>query len=472
MLYSAICPAGLAGKKYPTGIMSGIQSSKRRQAFIETFGCQMNERDSEIMGQILHRSGYDLTPELEVADLVVVNTCSIRGKAEQKAMSLLGRLKHAKKKRPGLIIAVTGCVAQQEGAALRERMGHVNLVVGPQNIQRLPELIRQAEVNGSAIAVEQSPVFSLPSFLPELERGGPSHKRFVTIMQGCNNFCTYCVVPYTRGREVSRDPADILAEVHHLVARGVREITLLGQNVNSYGQDRREHDFPDFPGLLRRVAAEPGVLRLRFTTSNPKDLSPDLMRCFGELTNLCPHFHLPVQSGSDSVLRRMNRKYNRREYLEKVAGLRAARADIAITTDIIVGFPGESEADFEATMNLLEEVRYHGAFSFKYSDRPGTVSAGFDDKVEKVVKEARLARLQARQQEITMARHREYQGRVLEVMVEGESRDGAGQWSGRAASNQVVNFSAVEGRLAPGEMVKVIIEEACQNSLRGVLVKE
>jgi len=454
--------------------MSGKQkqSGRKRRAFIETFGCQMNERDSEIMGQLLHRSDYSLTRELEKADVVVVNTCSIRGKAEQKAMSLLGRLKQAKKRRPGLIIAVTGCVAQQEGSALRERMGHVDLVVGPQNIQRLPELIRQAGKGGSAIAVEQSSSFSLPSFLPELESNAPPHKRFVTIMQGCNNFCTYCVVPYTRGREVSRDPADILAEVRHLVSRGVKEITLLGQNVNSYGQERKEHDFPDFPALLRQVAAEPGVIRLRFTTSNPKDLSPDLMLCFTELDNLCPHFHLPVQSGSDSVLKRMNRKYGRSEYLEKVAGLRAARPDIAITTDIIVGFPGESEADFEATMSLLEEVRYHGAFSFKYSDRPNTVSAGFGDKVEEAEKGRRLARLQARQQEITMMRHREYEGQVLSVMVEGESRDGAGQWSGRATSNQVVNFSGIENRLSPGELVSVRIEEACQNSLRGVWVKE
>jgi len=220
------------------------------------------------------------------------------------------------------------------------------------------------------------------------------------------------------------------------------------------------------------VASEPGVIRLRFTTSNPKDLSPDLMRCFAELDNLCPHFHLPVQSGSDSVLKRMNRKYSRSEYLEKVAGLRAARPDIAITTDIIVGFPGESEADFEATMSLLEEVRYHGAFSFKYSDRPKTVSAGFADKVEEVEKGHRLACLQARQQKITMERHREYEGLVLRIMVEGESRDGEGQWSGRAESNQVVNFTGVDKRLSPGELVSVRISEACQNSLRGVLVRE
>lgn len=453
--------------------MSGKQTPRPRQAYIETFGCQMNERDSEIMGQLLSLADYTITSELQRADVVVVNTCSIRGKAQQKAMSLLGRLKLAKKKRPGLIVAVTGCVAQQEGAAIRERMGHVDLVIGPQNLQRLPELIRLVERGGpGGVAVEQSNTFNLPAFIPELESSALPHKRFVTIMQGCNNFCTYCVVPYTRGREVSRAPADILAEVRHLVAGGVKEITLLGQNVNSYGMERQERDFPNFPDLLRLVAAEPGVVRLRFTTSNPKDLSPELMRCFAELTNLCPHFHLPVQSGSDVVLTRMNRKYSRAEYLEKVIGLRAARPDIAITTDIIVGFPGESEADFEATMALLEEVRYHGAFSFKYSDRPKTVSAGFGDKVEESVKASRLSRLQARQQEITMARHREDIGKVMAVMVEGESRDGDGQWSGRSDTNLVVNFSGVVGTLKPGEMVRVRIEAACQNSLRGTLLEE
>ncbi len=438
-----------------------------RRVYIETFGCQMNERDSEIMGQLLGRVDYRPTADLDAADLVVVNTCSIRGKAEQKAMSLLGRLRGIKKRRPGLIVAVTGCVAQQEGAALRERMGHIDLVVGPQNLQDLPELVRNAARGIPAVAIAQEKGFSLPSFIPELESGALPHKRFVTIMQGCNNFCTYCVVPYTRGRETSRDPADILAEIRHLVAKGVKEITLLGQNVNSYGLDRRERDYPDFPALLRLVAAEPGVVRLRFTTSNPKDLSPELMRCFVDLPNLCPHFHLPVQSGSDAVLARMNRKYNRTEYLEKVAGLRAARPDIAITTDIIVGFPGESDDDFAATMSLLEEVRYHGAFSFKYSDRPKTVSAGFGDKVDEAVKSSRLSRLQARQQEITLERHREYVGRVLAVMVEGASRDGDGQWSGRAEANQVVNFDGVEGELEPGEIVMVRITEACQNSLRG-----
>jgi len=454
--------------------MLSPKSPSNRQVYIETFGCQMNERDSEIMGQLLNLANYTITNELNRADVVVVNTCSIRGKAEHKAMSLLGKLKYFKKKRPGLIIAVTGCVAQQEGSALRERMSHIDLVIGPQNIQRLPALIRQVECEGRAdVAVEQSDTFSLPSFLPELEGSAAlPHKRFVTIMQGCNNFCTYCVVPYTRGREVSRPPEDILAEIRHLIAGGVKEITLLGQNVNSYGLERKDGDFPDFPELLRLVAAEPGLVRLRFTTSNPKDLSPELIRCFSDITKLCAHFHLPVQSGSNTVLKRMNRKYTNEEYLQKVSGLLAVRPDIAITTDIIVGFPGESDADFADTLALQEKIRYHGAFSFKYSDRPGTVSSGFADKIEESVKVARLSRFQGRQQEITMERNLESVGRDMPIMVEGESRDGDGQWSGRSESNQVVNFSGVTVQPAPGDIVMVKITEACQNSLRGTLIKE
>jgi tRNA-2-methylthio-N6-dimethylallyladenosine synthase len=430
----------------------------------------MNERDTEIMAQLLSRADYNITGDMDQADVVVVNTCSIRGKAEQKAMSLLGRLRLSKKKNPGLIIAVTGCVAQQEGAKIQTRMGHVDLVVGPQSIYRLPELIKKFEQDGmKATAIEQPASFSIPSLLPDSSSTALPHKRFVTIMQGCNNFCTYCVVPHTRGREVSRAPEDVIAEVKHLVGRGVREITLLGQNVNSYGLDRQDDDYPDFPSLLRLVAAIPGVLRLRFTTSNPKDLSEDLMKCFVDLDNLCPHFHLPVQSGADAVLKKMNRKYSIEQYLQKVEGLRQYSPNIAITTDIIVGFPGETDEDFAATMLLLEKVRYHSAYSFKYSDRPNTVSAGFENKVPKDVKVARLSRLQTRQQEITNERHLEYVGQVVDIMVEGESRTGAGQWSGRTGSNHIVNFIG-PADIKPGQILSIKIDEACLHSLRGSLI--
>ncbi len=431
-------------------------------AYIETFGCQMNERDSEIMAQLL-AAEHEVAGSLEAADVVVVNTCTIREKAEQKAFSLLGRLRRIKERRPEVVVVVAGCVAQQQGGAIRSRMPYVDVVVGPQEIYRLPELVDQARRRQRRVATELRPDFAIPTLLPDLRRGHP-HKRFVTIMQGCNNFCTYCVVPYTRGREISRPPADVLAEVRHLAGGGVREITLLGQNVNSYGQDRE--DACSFAALIRMLAEVPGIRRIRFTTSHPKDLSDELVACFAEVPELCPHIHLPVQSGSDRVLARMNRKYTAARYLERVAALRQAVPDIVITTDVIVGFPGETEEDFAATMRLLDEVRFHGAFSFKYSDRPNAPASRFADKVAEEEKTRRLAVLQKRQEEIALARLREYVGQQVEVMVEGEGR-GPGQASGRTAGNQIVNFTPDRSGLRPGEFVSVRIEEACPHSLRG-----
>lgn len=440
-----------------------------RNLYIETFGCQMNERDSEIMAQLLGEESYLETSNPEEADCIVVNTCSIRGKAAQKAYSLLGGYRTLKERNPELVIAVTGCVAQQDGAGLLARMPHLDLVVGPQNIYRLPELVAAArEKAARTTAVELSAAFTIPAFLPKME-GGVPHKRFVTIMQGCNNFCTYCVVPHTRGREVSREPGDILAEVRHLAAHGVCEVTLLGQNVNSYGLDRPEQDRVTFPALLRAVAEIEGLSRVRFTTSHPKDLSPQLMDCLGEVAKLCPHFHLPVQSGSDRILARMNRKYTRAAYLEKVAALRRACPEIAITTDIIVGFPGESDAEFEQTMELLELVRYDSAFSFKYSDRPLAAAAEFPDKVAEEVKSTRLARLQARQEEISQEILRTQIGRTVEVMVEGKSRAAGDQWSGRTPENRIVNFPCEE-QLQAGQLLQVRLEEACRHSLRGQIL--
>ena len=445
--------------------------------YIETFGCQMNERDSEIMEQLLSEASYAPTDTLSQADVVVVNTCSIRGKAEQKAFSLLGRLRKIKKKKPGMRIAVTGCVAQQEGKNIIERMPYVDIVLGPQSIYRLPDLINtppNSENPFPQVHTDLQKSFTIPAYLPSVnkENGISSYKRFVTIMQGCNNFCTYCVVPYTRGREVSRKVDDIIEEVTHLVNNDIKEITLLGQNVNSYGLDFEKENRISFAQLLQAVAKVQGVERLRFTTSNPKDLSEELMQCFRDINILCPHFHLPVQSGSNNVLQRMNRKYTIETYLDKVARLREFCPEIAITTDIIVGFPGETEADFEATMDLLEKVRYHSAFSFKYSDRPNTKSASFTEKVPEDIKSKRLARLQKRQEQITLERNHEYAGKTLQVMVEGESKSGAGQISGRTGSNHIVNFTAPSpASYQPGQMLDVFIEEACLHSLRGKLVQ-
>ncbi|MCK5322887.1 MAG: tRNA (N6-isopentenyl adenosine(37)-C2)-methylthiotransferase MiaB [Desulfobulbaceae bacterium] len=446
-----------------------------KYAYIETFGCQMNVQDSETMAQLLADADYMRTEKISQADLIVVNTCSVRKKAEDKAYSMLGRLRKLKKKKPSLIIAMAGCVAQQEQGDLFKRMPYLDIVLGPQNIFRLPQLVDNTGKNGNGIlATGLSPSFKIPFILPEME-SDLSHSRFVTIMQGCNNFCTYCIVPYTRGREISRPVDDILNEISHLVENGVKEVTLLGQNVNSYGKDCKSGNnssdalTTDFPGLLRLVAKIPGLLRIRFTTSHPKDLSEDLMRCFEELSNLCPHFHLPVQAGSNRILKLMNRRYTIETYLKKVEKLRQYRPDIAITTDIIVGFPGETREDFEATMDLVNKVRYHGAFSFKYSNRPGVKASGFKDQIEEREKSERLTQLQARQKEITMERNREYEGRQMAVMIEKENMSSRGQWRGRTETNHVANIEA-SGPFKPGQIIQARITEACYHSLRGVSI--
>lgn len=442
----------------------------------------MNERDSEIMGRLLADENYFPTADIDQADLIVINTCSIREKAQQKVYSLLGRLRNLKKKNPSLIISVAGCVAQQEGGRLQERMNHVDIVLGPQQIYRLPELVRQAGAKGvKQLAVGQVPDYNFPSYKAPSPASTPAKegkekdkaafKKFVTIMQGCNNFCTYCVVPYTRGRETSRLPADIVAEVTHLASQGVKEVTLLGQNVNSYGKtEDGSLEYITFPELLREVSRVEGIRRLRFTTSNPKDLSPELVDCFASIDNLCPHFHLPVQSGSNRILKLMNRRYTIEQYLERVTALRQACPGIALTTDIIVGFPGETELDFEATLQLLDTVRYHGAFSFKYSDRPQARSVSYSGKVEEPLKAARLTLLQDRQNAISLARNREYEGTVQTVMVEGKSKNGAGRLSGRTTTNIIVNFEAPP--LAAGREVRVRITEGLLHSLRGKLLPD
>ena len=439
----------------------------------------MNERDSEIMSQMLSKSNYIPAEDINQADLIVINTCSIREKAEQKVYSLLGRLKKLKKKNPSLIISVAGCVAQQEGKKLQARMPQVDIVLGPQHIYELPELVNKTVEKGEhQIAVELSPTFKIPSYAPPPPAKqslknidattAESFKKFITIMQGCNNFCTYCVVPYTRGRETSRAPDDILAEIKALADQGIKEITLLGQNVNSYGKAQNgSFQYITFPELLRNAAKVEGITRLRFTTSNPKDLSPDLIECFTEIDNLCPHFHLPVQSGSNRILKRMNRKYSIEEYLEKIDSLRHIRPDIALTTDIIVGFPGETDEDFQATMDLLETVRYHGAYSFKYSDRPQAKSVAFGDKVDENIKSERLKLLQEKQNSISLQINKDYEGSTQTIMVEGESKNGDGQWSGRTRSNIIVNFYGPA--LSPGQEVQVKITEGLLHSLRGVL---
>ncbi len=442
-----------------------------RSFFIKTFGCQMNERDSEIMAQLLGETGYVETSDADQADLIILNTCSIRAKAEQKVMSLLGVLRKQKKRNPKLKICVAGCVAQQEGKQLIERMPHVDLVVGTQNIYQLAELL--GELDTQAVVTTLVDDYQIPAFIPNLKAGAEQEssqavfKKFLTIMQGCNNYCTYCVVPHTRGLEISRKVSHILKEAHSLVKAGVKEITLLGQNVNSYGKTNvvnKATPSYSFSDLLRAVAEIPGLQRLRFTTSNPKDLSDDLMRCFTEVDILCPQFHLPVQSGSNRILSLMNRKYTRELYLEKVAALRSYCPEIALTTDMIVGFPGETDRDFDDTMSLLEEVRYHGSFSFKYSDRPSTRSAAFEDKVDETIKSERLRIFQSRQDELSLEHNRSYIGKTLSVMIE---KTGPDSVVGRTETNHLVHIAAPSGKRYPGEIVPVRIVHAGQHSLRG-----
>ena len=450
--------------------------------FIKTFGCQMNLRDSEIMAQTLSSQGYVESMSYQDADLIILNTCSIRAKAEQKVLSLLGYLRKTKSARPGMALVVAGCVAQQEGARLLEKMPHVDLVIGTQHIYGLPALLEAARQGGPRIVTALNDGYEIPSLLPPTgEKAGKlplphsprgSHSRFVTIMQGCNNFCSYCVVPYTRGREVSRQVNELLEEVEILVKQGAQEITLLGQNVNSYGKTndigrgRADYSFPD---LLREVSAIAGLRRLRFTTSNPKDFGEELMRCFGELPNLCPQLHLPVQSGSDRILKLMNRRYSVREYLDKVERLRQYCPGITLTTDIIVGFPGETEVDFQETMELLDAVRYHGSFSFKYSDRKGTKASGLTDKLDERVKGERLTHFQRRQDEISLERNREYVGTTMEILIE----EVVGrELRGRTVTDHIVHVKDCPAPPAPGESALVTITHAGQHSLSGEWISQ
>jgi len=455
---------------------------KIKKYYINTIGCQMNVYDSEQIAERLNLLGYIAENRVEEADLVILNTCSIREKAEQKAFSFLGRLAKLKRKNPHLMVGVCGCVAQQEGQKIIERMPHVDFVLGTQAIDRLPAAIEKIEKHPCRIVdvdmsqeIQDTVDIASPAKPQEVSR-------FVTIMRGCDNFCTYCVVPYVRGRETSRNPENIVNEIKSLVAKGVREVTLLGQNVNSYGQ---KQDLCDFPTLLKRINEIDGLSRLRFTTSHPKDLSDDLITAFQSVEKLCHHIHLPVQSGSNDVLARMNRRYTREKYLEMVAKLREICPEIAITSDIIVGFPGESRADFEQTKTLIEHVGFDSLFAFIYSDRPNAPSGRFKEKIAEAEKKRRLQEIFDLQTGITQKIHADMKGTVQEILVEGfskkqtnESQGGVPdtvQWTGRTTGNKIVNFvqnngSCADTRVEVGAMVHVKIEKTFPHSLWGSVV--
>jgi tRNA-2-methylthio-N6-dimethylallyladenosine synthase len=427
---------------------------------IITFGCQMNEHDSERMAGMLDARGCMLMPDAEAADMVILNTCSIREKAEQKFYSELGRLKGLKAANPRLIIAVAGCIAQQEGAAILARAPYVDMILGPSDLGRFTTLVAQKMSLGAPLVDTAGDPDYHQKQIPASR--ADKLKAWVSIMYGCDNFCTYCVVPYLRGRERSRSPQDIVREVRELAGQGYKEVTLLGQNVNSYGKGQT--DGAAFPELLRMVSEILGIERIRFVTSHPRDLSEGLITAVRELPKVCEALHLPVQSGSDQVLASMNRRYGRKEYLDRVMRLREAVPDIALTTDIIVGFPGETARDFELTVELLERVRYDGIFAFKYSKRPGTAALKLSGHLPEELKEKRLERVLLLQKEISVQKNRDLIGSIQEVLFDGHSKKG-GMITGRTRGNKAVNVEASSSLI--GSLASVQIISAGVNSLTG-----
>jgi tRNA-2-methylthio-N6-dimethylallyladenosine synthase len=437
-----------------------------RKLYIRTFGCQMNEYDSSRTADLLARShGLERTHDPEQADVLLVNTCSVREKAAEKLFSEIGRWKALKSARPGVLIGVGGCVASQEGAAIQARAPYVDMVYGPQTLHRLPQMLDAAGRGARAVDVS-FPEIEKFDRLPEPRAEGPT--AFVSIMEGCSKYCSFCVVPYTRGEEFSRPFDDVIAEVAELAAQGVREITFLGQNVNAYRGAMHGGGVCDLAELIRFTAEVDGIGRIRFTTSHPREFSDALIEAYAEVPVLVSHLHLPVQSGSDRILARMKRGYRAQDYIERIRRLREVRAHISLSSDFIVGFPGESDADFEASMRLIDEVGFDNSFSFVYSPRPGTPAAAFADEVPFVRKKARLARLQARIAEQAAALSAAMVGSVQRVLVEKPSRKDPRQMSGRTENNRVVNFDAAPA--LGGQFADVRITEAMPNSLRGVLV--
>ncbi|HHQ43218.1 MAG TPA: tRNA (N6-isopentenyl adenosine(37)-C2)-methylthiotransferase MiaB [Chromatiales bacterium] len=438
-----------------------------RKLYIRTFGCQMNEYDSARMADVLAAArGMELTDRPEEADVLLLNTCSVREKAQEKVFSEIGRWKALKAARPEVVIGVGGCVASQEGEAILARAPYVDLVFGPQTLHRLPAMLRRLEAERRPVVDVSFPETEKFDHLPEPRPGGPT--AFVSVMEGCSKYCSFCVVPYTRGEEVSRPFEDVLAEVAALAARGVREVTLLGQNVNAYRGATADGETVDLATLIAYVAAVDGIGRVRYTTSHPLEMTEGLIEAHAEVPELVPHLHLPVQSGSDRILAAMKRGHTADDYREIVRRLRRARPDITISSDFIVGFPGETEEDFEATLALVEEIGFDYSFSFVYSPRPGTPAAELDDPVPPAVKKARLHRLQRLLEEQGQRISRRMVGTVQTVLVEGPSRRDPRALAGRTPNNRVVNFRGDAALV--GRFVEVRITEAQPHSLRGELL--
>jgi tRNA-2-methylthio-N6-dimethylallyladenosine synthase len=437
--------------------------------FIRTMGCQMNEYDSSKMAEVLAESHQlELTEDAEAADVLLLNTCSIREKAQEKVFHQLGRWRKLKEKRPEVMIGVGGCVASQEGKAIRSRASYVDVIFGPQTLHRLPGMLDQVRKSHQPQLDISFPEIEKFDHLPAPKVDGPS--AFVSIMEGCSKYCTFCVVPYTRGEEVSRPVDSVLAEIKLLAAQGVREVNLLGQNVNSYQGEMGDGDTVDLAMMIHYVAAIEGIERIRFTTSHPVEFSDSLIEAYGEVPELVSHLHLPVQSGSDRILAMMKRGHTVAEYTDKLRRLREIRPDISLSSDFIIGFPNEENTDFEATMALINEVGFDHSFSFIYSARPGTPAAAFEDDIPELVKKRRLQIMQDRLRELETGYSAAMVGSVQRVLVERDSQRGEGQLAGRTENNRVVNFAG-DQRLI-GEFVEVEITEGLVNSLRGELVAE
>jgi tRNA-2-methylthio-N6-dimethylallyladenosine synthase len=432
--------------------------------YIQTNGCQMNEYDSDKMRDVLNAShGFELIDDPKQADVLLLNTCSIREKAQEKVFSALGKWRSIKEKKPHVIIGVGGCVASQEGAALQKRAPFVDIVFGPQTLHRLPQLLDQARSRQQPVVDISFPEIEKFDALPEPRAEGP--KAFVSVMEGCSKYCSFCVVPYTRGEEISRPLNDVIAEIEALAGQGVREVNLLGQNVNAYRGETEDGELTDFAMLLHHVAAVEGIDRIRFTTSHPVEFTDDLIDAFAALPQLVNHLHLPVQSGSDRILKLMKRGHTRADYIETIRKLREVRPGICLSSDFIIGFPGETEQDFEDTLALVEEIGFDLSFSFIYSPRPGTPAAELSDDVPVEVKKHRLERFQNRINEMAVIISKNMIDTVQTVLVEGPSKKNPLQMQGRTENNRVVNFIA-HPRLA-GQFVDVLITEALPNSLRG-----
>jgi len=434
--------------------------------FVKTFGCQMNEYDSARMADVLRAAaGLEPTDDAEAADVLLVNTCSVREKAQEKVFSLLGEWRRIKQRRPHVIIGVGGCVASQEGDGITARAPFVDVVFGPQTLHRLPEMIRELKAHGRPVVDVSFPEIEKFDSLPEPRAEGAT--AYVSIMEGCSKYCTFCVVPYTRGEEISRHFDQVIAEVTALAAQGVREVTLLGQNVDAYAGSMSDGSEVDLATLIHHVAAIAGIERIRFTTSHPAEFNASLIEAYANVPKLASHLHLPVQCGSDRILAQMKRGYTVLEYKAKIRELRAVRADISVTSDFIVGFPGESARDFEATLKLIDDVGFDQSFSFVYSRRPGTPAASLPDEVTEEEKLRRLAVLQAKINAYSRSLSERMVGTTQRVLVERPSKRNPSQLAGRTANNRWVNFQGPASLIS--RFADVIITEAQPNSLRGRL---